>query len=155
MNIVLNHNDFNIENINLLKKRNNTVIEGTFTKFTYSNENLTMNGIYLQLPLYNMVLNHDDKFIAITFQPYDRQNIDYIQYITNVEMEILKYYNNMNASNKKLIGILTNKLYSGNIRSHLSKHSKINNIITIKISGIWETNNEIGLAVKLIHNVGF
>ena len=27
MNIVLNHNDFNIENINLLKKRNNTVIE--------------------------------------------------------------------------------------------------------------------------------
>ena len=102
-----------------------------------------------------MVLNQDDKFTAITFQPYDRQNIEYIQYITNVELEILKYYNIMNASNKKFVGILTNKLYSGNIRSHLRKYTKINNILTIKVSGIWETNNEIGLAVKLIHNIDF
>ena len=79
MNIVLNHNDFNIENINLLKKRNNTVIEGTFTKFTYSNENLTMNGIYLQLVLYNMVLNQDDRIVSLTYQPYDKQNLEYIQ----------------------------------------------------------------------------
>jgi hypothetical protein len=155
MNIVLKHNDFNIENINLLKKRNNTVIEGTFTKFTYSDENLTMNGIYLQLPIYNMVVNKDDKITAITFQPYDKQNIEYIQYITSIETQILKYYNNMNRSNKKLVGILTNKLYSGNIRSHLSTRLNINNTLTIKISGIWETNGEIGLAIKLIHNVDF
>ena len=155
MNIVLKHNDFNIENINLLKKRNNTVIEGTFTKFTYSDENLTMNGIYLQLPIYNMVVNKDDKITAITFQPYDKQNIEYIQYITSIETQILKYYNNMNRSNKKLVGILTNKLYSGNIRSHLSTRLNINNTLTIKISGIWETNSEIGLAIKLIHNVDF
>lgn len=155
MNIVLKHNDFNIENINLLKKRNNTVIEGTFTKFTYSDENLTMNGIYLQLPIYNMVVNKDDKITAITFQPYDKQNIEYIQYITSIETQILKYYNNMNGSNKKLVGILTNKLYSGNIRSHLSTRLNINNTLTIKISGIWETNCEIGLAIKLIHNVDF
>ena len=155
MNIVLKHNDFNIENINLLKKRNNTVIDGTFTKFTYSDENLTMNGIYLQLPIYNMVVNKDDKITAITFQPYDKQNIEYIQYITSIETQILKYYNNMNRSNKKLVGILTNKLYSGNIRSHLSTRLNINNTLTIKISGIWETNGEIGLAIKLIHNVDF
>ena len=155
MNLALNHNDFNIQNINLLKKRNNTIIEGTFTKFTYSDENLTMNGIYLQLVLYNMVLNQDDRIVSLTYQPYDKQNLEYIQYITNVEMDILKYYNNMNASNKKMVGILTNKLYSGNIRSKLSKSSKINNILTIKISGIWETANEIGLAVKIIHNIDF
>ena len=155
MNIVLKYNDFNIENINLLKKRNNTVIEGTFTKFTYSDENLTMNGIYLQLSIYNMAVNKDDKITAITFQPYDKQNIEYIQYITSIETQILKYYNNMNRSNKKLVGILTNKLYSGNIRSHLSTRLNINNTLTIKISGIWETNGEIGLAIKLIHNVDF
>ena len=61
----------------------------------------------------------------------------------------------MNRSNKKLVGILTNKLYSGNIRSHLSTRLNINNTLTIKISGIWETNGEIGLAIKLIHNVDF
>ena len=155
MNLVLNHNDFNIQNINLLKKRNNTIIEGTFTKFTYSDENLTMNGIYLQFVLYNMVQNLDDRIVSLTYQPYDKPNLEYIQYITNVEMDILRYYNNMNASTKKMVGILTNKLYSGNIRSKLSKSSKINNILTIKISGIWETTNEIGLAVKIIHNVDF
>ena len=105
--------------------------------------------------LYNMVLNQDDRIVSLTYQPYDKQNIEYIQYITNVEMDILRYYNNMNASNKKMVGILTNKLYSGNIRSKLSKSSKINNILTIKISGIWETTNEIGLAVKIIHNIDF
>ena len=62
MNIVLNQNDFDIENINLLKKRNNTVIEGSFTKFTYSNEFLTMNGIYLQLNFSNMVVKNESKF---------------------------------------------------------------------------------------------
>ena len=153
MNIVLNQNDFNIENINLLKKRNNTVIEGTFMKFTYSNEYLTMNGIYLQFTISNMVVQHDSKFTTITFQPYDRQNIKYIQYIANIELEILDYYNRLNNTNKKQITVLNKKLYSGNIRTNLSNYAKINNNITIKISGIWETTNEIGLAVKLIHNV--
>ena len=155
MNIVLNHNDFNIENINLLKKRNNTIIEGTFTKFTYSNENLTMNGIYLQLPIHNMVMNQNDKLSVITFSPYDKHNIEYIQHITKIELDILKHYNNITASTKKCVSTLSNKLYSGNIRSLLINKSKINNILTIKISGIWETNSEIGLAIKLIHNVEF
>jgi hypothetical protein len=153
MNIVLNQNDFDIENINLLKKRNNTVIEGTFMKFTYSNEYLTMNGIYLQFTVSNMIVQHDSKFTTITFQPYDRQNIKYIQYIANIELEILDYYNRFNNTNKKQITVLNKKLYSGNIRTNLSNSAKINNNITIKISGIWETTNEIGLAIKLIHNV--
>ena len=153
MNIVLNRNDFNIENINLLKTRTNTVIEGDFTKFTYSNEYLTMNGIYLQLVLLNMVVQNECKFTAVTFQPYDKQNISSIQYTASIELEILDYYNRVNHINKKRVTVLTKKLYSGNLRSCLSNHLKINNKITIKISGIWETTNEIGLAIKLIHNV--
>jgi len=153
MNIVLNKNDFHIENINLLKKRNNTVIEGTFTKFTYSNQHLTMNGIYLQLVLSNITLQNDGKFTTITFPPYDKQNIGYIQYIAGIELKILDYYSRMNNTNKKQITVLTKKLYSGNIRSNLSNYSKINNKITVKISGIWETMNEIGLAIKIINNV--
>ena len=153
MNIVLNQNDFDIENINLLKKRNNTVIEGSFTKFTYSNECLTMNGIYLQLNFSNMVVKNESKFTSIIFHPYDKQNIGYIQYIAGIELEILNYYNRVKNINKKQIMVLINKLYSGNIRSTLNNYAKINNNITVKISGVWETTNEIGLAIKLIHNV--
>lgn len=155
MNVVLNHNNFNIENINLLKKRNNIVIEGTFTKFTYSDENLTMNGIYLQWIISNMVVNHDDKLTTIQFQPYDKQNIEFIQSITNIEMAILKYYNTITNKNKKMIGILSNKLYSGNIRLKLMNCLKTNNTLTIKISGVWETEEEIGLAIKIIQNKDF
>ena len=100
-----------------------------------------------------MIVQHDSKFTTITFQPYDRQNIKYIQYIANIELEILDYYNRLNNTNKKQITVLNKKLYSGNIRTNLSNSAKINNNITIKISGIWETTNEIGLAIKLIHNV--
>jgi len=112
-----------------------------------------MNGIYLQLVLSNITLQNDGKFTTITFPPYDKQNIGYIQYIAGIELKILDYYSRMNNTNKKQITVLTKKLYSGNIRSNLSNYSKINNKITVKISGIWETMNEIGLAIKIINNV--
>ena len=50
MNIVLHKHQFNIESINLLKKKTNTIIDGVFTKFIYSNEYFTMNGLYLEFP---------------------------------------------------------------------------------------------------------
>jgi len=155
MNIVLNTDNFNIENVNLLRKRHNTVVEGTFTKFTYSNEYLTMNGIYLQLFISNMVLQNDGKFTTITFQPYGKQNICYIQRITSIEMEILDYYNKIHNINKNKIPVLTKKMYSGNIRTILSNYSKCNNMLTVKISGVWETTTEIGLAIKIIHNTDY
>ena len=112
-----------------------------------------MNGIYLQLNFSNMVVKNESKFTSIMFHPDDNQNIGYIQYIAGIELEILNYYNRVKNINKKQIMVLTNKLYSGNIRSTLNNYAKINNNITVKISGVWETTNEIGLAIKLIHNV--
>tara|TARA_B110000285_G_scaffold7168_1_gene7399 strand:+ start:1191 stop:1658 length:468 start_codon:yes stop_codon:yes gene_type:complete len=153
MNIVLQLNDFYIGNVNLLKKKKNVVVDGIFTKFTYSNEYFIMNGIYLKFPVINPNIKVDNKMTIMTYSPYEKENIEYLQYISNMELQLLEYYNYTNNIRKTPITILSKKLFSGNIKSNIYSLSKtINNIITIKISGIWETDNEIGLAIKLIFN---
>lgn len=155
MNIVLQKNQFNIENVNLLKKKTNNVIAGYFTKFIYSSNLFTMNGLYLDFPIYNMVSNIGNKCLNISYQPYEKDNLCYLDYFTNIEGQILDYYNYVNNIRKQGVAILSKKLYSGNIKKILDNNIHPNNIITIKISGIWETDTEIGLAIKLIINIDF
>lgn len=155
MNVVLQKNQFNIENINLLKKKANNVISGYFTKFIYSSELFTMNGLYLDFSIYNMVSNIENKLLSITYQPYEKNNMYQVNYLTNIEGQLLDYYNCINNIRKQCVPILSKKLYSGNIKKILDNNIYPNNIITIKISGIWETETEIGLAIKLIFNTDF
>lgn len=155
MNVVLQKPHFNIENINLLKKKTNNVISGYFTKFIYSCELFTMNGLYLEFPIHNMVSNIDNKCLNISYQPYEKDNIYHLNFFTIIEGQILDYYNCVNNIRKQGVAILSKKLYSGNIKKILDNNIYPNNIITIKISGIWETETEIGLAIKLIFNTDF
>lgn len=155
MNIVLYKGEFNLKNINLLKKKTNTVVNGTFSKFTYSNEYFIMSGLYLEFKIHNMKIKDDNKSININYQPYDTENIDYLQYISNVELRLLDYYNKIHNINKKSVNILSKKLYSGNLKVNIFDCKDIINVITIKISGIWETENEVGLAIKLMYNVNY
>ena len=156
MNVVLYKNNFYIENVNLLKKKINTVIEGIFTKFIYSNEFCIMNGLYLEFPIYNMSISNDNRYTTIGYKPYDKENLSYLQYISSIELKLLEYYNKVNNIHKRANTILSKKLYSGNIKICLNTISKrMNDIITIKISGIWETEYEVGLATKIIYNTDF
>lgn len=152
MNIVLQKNQFNIENINLLKKKVNNVISGYFTKFIYSSELFTMNGLYLDFSIHNMVSNIENRCLSISYQPYEKDNMYQVNSLTSIEGQLLDYYNCINNIRKQCVPILSKKLYSGNIKKILDANILPNNVITVKVSGIWETENEIGLAIKLIFN---
>lgn len=152
MNVILQKGNFYIDHVNLLKKKKNTVIDGTFSKFTYSNEHFIMNGIYFELPIHNINITTDTKSTILTYQPYEKGNLEYLQYISNIELQLLDYYNRINNTRKTPINILSKKIFFGNIKSNIPNLSKMSNIITIKISGIWETDTEIGLAIKLMYN---
>lgn len=152
MNVVLQKDQFNIENINLLKKRTNNVISGYFTKFIYSSELFTMNGLYLDFSIHNMVSNFENRCLSISYQPYEKDNIYQVNSLTSVEGQLLDYYNCINNIRKQCVPILSKKLYSGNIKKILDANILPNNVITVKISGIWETDNEIGLAIKMVFN---
>mgnify|MGYP000076364149 FL=1 len=153
MNLILLPSTFNIENINLLRKKENTIVDGNFSKFTYATDTFIMNGIYLFFPVNKLTYTYDTKFIYNTYPPYDKANINYIKQISKIEMEILEYYKHVNNIHKKSVDIISKKLYSGNIRlySNTNPNFKINHLI-IKISGIWETNDEVGLAIRLLYN---
>jgi predicted nucleotidyltransferase len=75
MNCVMSLAQFKIENIFLLEKKDNIIIDGYFTKIIYSNNYITLNGIYLKI-------NLNDK-------------------IYNIENMILEYYRSVTNSNKK------------------------------------------------------
>ena len=55
MNLILLPSTFNIENINLLRKKENTIVDGNFSKFTYATDTFIMNGIYLFFPVKSMI----------------------------------------------------------------------------------------------------
>ena len=153
MNLILLPSAFNIENVNLLRKKENTVVDGNFSKFTYANELFIMNGMYLLFPVNKLLYTQDAKFIYNTYPPYDKVNLNYIKQMSKIEMEILEYYKHVNNIHKKSIDIISKKLYSGNIRLYSNTNNNFNiKQLIIKISGIWETRDEVGLAIRLLYN---
>ena len=79
MNFIFDIKDFNIEKIHLFEKKKNIVIDGIFTKIVYSDELLTMNGIYFDFPLEfkNGPVTYNNR--NIHFYPYEPANLEYIK----------------------------------------------------------------------------
>ena len=122
MNLVLDNNNYNINNIYYYDAVKNTVMDDSkFVRIIYSDSNIILNGIYLKLEVNNITENNN--------------------FIQELENQILKKYNN-----KKMI---SNKLYD-QIQHYIKKYN--NTVLILKISGIWETENMLGLTYKLIYD---
>jgi hypothetical protein len=157
MNIALKVNQYSIHNTYLLEKKNNVIVEGTFSKILYSNQFFTMNGVYFYLPLQEIELKTHLNGIFLQFHPYQENNLRVIQELVRIEYNLLDYYRRQNHSNKKISNILSKQLYSGcmkiyrDLRRQSTDLASVGNIhYIIKISGIWETVDEVGLAIKLV-----
>jgi hypothetical protein len=149
MNVILNVNNFNTNSIYFNNPIKNTVLDNSdseFIKVIYSNNDVIINGIYLKMNLIytNIIDNNNNKFIY-TFN-YER-NKDFINKIINIENEILFKYNKHLNKTYSLKDIFT----KGSIRLYSDNKNK-NKFIYIKISGIWKSNNDIGLTYK-IHDI--
>lgn len=174
MNIVLQQPQFNIHSLSFLDKKQNIIFDGVFTKILFSNELFTMNGIYLHFSIDSLKIN-DNKTI-VSYQPYHKMNLQNIQQISNIEIDILEYYQKMMQSNKCINNVLSKILYTGNIKIFsqmrvsntkfyppggggeenapqksplASKNYVVSGKFYIKISGIWETADEIGITYKI------
>lgn len=157
MNIALKTNQYSIHNTYLLEKRNNVIVEGSFSKILFSNQFFTMNGIYFYLNLQEFDLKNHLNGLFLQFHPYQESNLRIIQEFVRIEYNILDYYRRQYHSNKKISNILSKQLYSGcmkiyrDLKKQSTNFNEIDNIhYIIKISGIWETIDEIGLAIKLL-----
>ena len=159
MNIILNVNNIfenNIldrQKIFFLDKKRNMIMDGEFSKIIFSDELIALNGLFLDCPLYTQPIDKFEKKNMIWFQPYHANNLNLIQNFCLLEREILEYYKNYTASKKMPSYILHNQLYSGNAR--INKNQSIgeqcNSVDTkyiIKISGVWESEDKIGVTYK-------
>jgi hypothetical protein len=158
MNIVLDNNDFAIENVFFLEKTNNIIIDGFFSKIIMSDSYFTMNGLFLILPL--LVNEHGgmsqyNKQI-INFDSHIQNNLLLITKISEIENNIIHYYKRIHDSKKKTNLALTTQLFNGYFKifkeNESYKKSKHNKKYILKISGVWENKEEIGVSYKFIES---
>ena len=159
MNVYLSINDIKKNNseidlrdyIRYLYPKKNTIMDGEFTKILFSKEYVTMNGLYFFLPVQidtkKSIENSHIRFLTL----HNKQNIQLINDLKNIEQNLLTNYSNYYRINKGFEFTLAKQLYTNQIRvyhEHNSKHKK--NKYVIKISGIWETSSKIGLTYKIL-----
>jgi hypothetical protein len=109
----------------------------------------------------NMNEQSNSKFKQIyKLQSHDILNSKNITDIIRIEMQILEFYKQLFQCKKKIVFMLKEQLQEGNIKLYkehfynfikfpCKQNYHIPNVI-LKISGIWETDDNIGLTYKFI-----
>ena len=155
MNVYLHINQVKLQNnielhdsIRFLYPKKNTIMNGEFTKILYSKNTVTMNGLYLYIPfkVHDVNENNHIRHLAIN----NTQNIQLKQDLQIIEEQLLKNYMEYNQVKKKREYILSNQLIANQIRVYRNHGKKISNKYVIKISGIWETRDKIGITYKIL-----
>jgi hypothetical protein len=173
MNIILDNNDFSVQNVFFLEKTNNIIIDGFFSKIIVSDEFFIMNGLFLDLPLVvneSSTVNQYNKQI-ISFNSHIQTNLLLITKISEIENTIIHYYKKMHDIKKKTSLVLTTQLFNGffkiykengysscyrsdndnySVKSGKGDLTRVNKKYIIKISGLWENKDEIGISYKFI-----
>jgi hypothetical protein len=148
MLVLLKTQQFLLSNISLLEKKVNMIMDGYFTKLIYSDDCITMNGIFFELPV--MITNTSSiqsKYIAYFDTVVNR---DWIYKLSVIEKQILQYYMFFfGITNKTPNYSLKQQIQNGSIK-YYKDHMTKGNLYYIKLSGIWETHNEIGITYKMI-----
>ena len=124
----------NIEYHNIFISGSNKNNLNNFIKIFYSNNILFLNSIYIKLNIKNLKIQNN-KIIFDSISNVDK--------IKNLEFFIL---NNVKCPNKEPLFKLSN-LLDNNI---LKYGDKIYNYNILKISGIWETNDNYGITYKIL-----
>ena len=160
MNLYLHINDLKRDNdirfvdeIRFLYSKQNTVMDGEFTKILFSRENFTMNGLHMLFPIVldprcnkTEYINHI-RSIHNNFQ----LNTKLLQDFCLLERNLLTQYKKYSRSDKQIDLCFYKQISSKQIRVYTeSNHNVHNNVIIIKISGIWESRNQIGMTYKIV-----
>lgn len=172
MDIVFESKDISKYNIFFLETKKNIIMNGKFTKLVYSDDNVILNGIYILFPSSTYTIERINIKIFLHFSPIEI--LQWIQSITTIENDILMNYKNAFGVSKTPVYLLSNQLYNGNIKvfneidKRVSSPSSMNGNSLIKysdgtekykkyilkISGVWENEENVGLSYKLYDKSG-
>ena len=155
MSLILDADKFTPENIYFVQKVKNNVKQNSyFSRIIYSNELFSLKNIYFSFNLTNTTFKEQYLKTIIYFNEKDCN----LEKLYKIEREFLdKYieYKSFNRTCEKLIPnyCIYNQCKTNSIKVFKNNNYNIdnNNIqILIKISGIWQTDNNIGITFKFI-----
>ena len=153
MYLTIPANDFEINNVIISDKSKNNVIENSFFyRMYYSNDLVSINGIYIKFNLYDLEIEEYYNKIKCNFSRYDDRNKFLIRQLTTIEHEILKNYiqltqNPVYTIREQLMNYYIKLFHKENNRL-IGKLSSVS--VILKISGLWLTNKEHGLTFRFI-----
>ena len=127
---------YNNKNLFFMQPIKNTMInEGLFHKILYSNDIFTCNGLYIKMNF------RETKWLngRLIF------DIEPNQDIMNRIVEIEKHILNKIDLNKRAHYKIYEQIKNGNFKT-----SNSNSSIIMKISGVWENQNTLGISYKII-----
>ena len=152
MNIILKLNMFNCENIQYLDTKKNIIMDGNFTKIIYSDNNITLNGLYIHCPfIIERIDNTVQQNIIFNFD-----NKDFFNEIIKIETTILEHYKHKNNIISSPQYLLFNQIMNQHIKLYNQNNGLFNHFniqIVLKISGIWENADYFGLTYKFINMI--
>ena len=144
MNVAVDMNEFNINNVFYQKPINNTVMDDSnFIRILYSNELITINGIFIKI---NLKIESIDAYYNKYRCAYQENlNREVINNIKNLESLILHNY----KSSKKPAYKIKEQLDTMSIKIFTETNvRKVPSEFILKISGLWETSTEYGITYK-------
>jgi hypothetical protein len=124
--------------------KNNIMNDGNFIKILYSVPNMVLNGIYLLVNFYDITCEKYYNKYKCSFNVSNHREI--IDNLKIIEEEILKKY----KTNKIPYYKIHEQLRCGFIKVFYDVVNKQQGSFILKISGIWETQQNYGLTYKFI-----
>jgi hypothetical protein len=132
--------------------KNNVIQDGNFIRILYFTENVSLNGIYLMVPLKNVSVERYYNKVKYLFDV--EENRDIIEKIKGIEETILSKIasssQNIRSKNPQF-NIYDNFIHQ-NIKMHMNNfmdsESSSQNYFILKISGVWSTDEQYGLTYK-------
>ena len=135
--------------------KNSVLQHSNFYKLSYSNDIISLNGIFVLVNI-NKILYNNNKSFKIEFD--HQNNINIIDKIFNLEEKILDL---LNIKDKEKQYKIT-EIFNSNNFKYTSNYDEINeelnfksetlsNVFIIKISGIWETKDKYGITFKIYY----
>ena len=148
MNVVLDIDDFKLENVFFQDSVKNTVMDNSnFIRTLYSTNLFTLNGIFLKTKINtSYVEKYFNKYKCIFDKELNRTVIDKMLLI---EKSILQ---KVEIKNKNAAYRIEDQLSGGNIKLFTDNLEKsLENQYIFKISGIWETETDYGVTYKFMN----
>lgn len=150
MLLVINYKQFNEKYVDYGYKNDNNIINNSyFYSISYTNSLFSVNYLYIEFKLNNInIENYFNKY-KILINDF-HVNKKYIDFLILTEKQILNNFSSNQKHNMKLSEQLINNNLKAvcNYNIENKKHNLLK--LLIKISGVWENNNEIGLIYKII-----